>query len=219
MVSPEFAKQSGGLCESCVSEGTAANRSSPYHDKLSTPAQLLDYEQKRTQLLGALKWQNEQRLEELFNIHDIKFFGEPPTNYHNWMNTAVFYGCGISILEKLVSAGCEVHTQPKSPDPTCSLWLAINKYDLQLVEWLLKRGAKPNRSSALLAAIHLKDIDLKLKTLQLLFEYGANANRVFRLYDDKTQRYTVLDCESHPSVLKLLESNGAKHFKELDRSG
>ena len=215
MVTQDFARNSSGLCEACVKINDATPRNSPYHDQLSEPVQDLSYEQKRTQLLGALRWQNEQRIDELFAVNDIDFFDEPPTNCHTWMNTAIFYGCGVSILQKLVSAGCKVYTPPKLPDPTCSLWLAIKKGDLEIVEWLLENGAAPNRSSALVAAIHLDDTESKSRTLELLFRYGANANRVFRLYGDETQKYTILDCETDPDIIQLLRSHNAKAYKDL----
>src|SRR5262245_26577225 len=114
-----------------------ATKPSPYHQLLNTPAQELNDNQKRDQLSGAIHWRNETRIDELFAVSTA--FISKPAKYmsRTWLGEAVFRDCCLSILNKLLAAGCHPNDYLKSPKETRPLGIAVDYDRFEAIQWLL----------------------------------------------------------------------------------
>ena len=218
MVSLEDAKSSGGLCDFCVKSQDPewqGGGNSPYLQQLSLPASELTAKEKRLQLSGAIAWGNEARIDELIAA-GTEFILEHKTTRGGWFCEAISKKCDISVLEKLLAAGCDVNDFPsKDLSETRPIGTAIQNDRIDVVKWLLDNNANPNLGRPIVGAVnHKKDSKVQLEIVSLLLAAGADINQTFDLYGDKNQRFTVLDWAEmygiSANVIEYLKSNGAK---------
>ena len=219
-VLPSVAKRNSGLCRTCfrITHPLPKRdpKDSPYHRNLDTPAGDLTDDQKRNQLSGAIRWGNERRIDELFSA-GTEFLNKPAEHsLRTWLGDAIFVDCSLSILKKLVAVGCDVNAFLASDkSKSRPLGIAINKERIDVVEWLLGKGADPNLGRPLVSAINYKlEPDVQMAMLTLLLDAGADINRTFALFGDEEKRFTTLDWAElygvSPEVIEYLKSKGAK---------
>ena len=212
------ATDNDGLCGVCFRKHRpkpkpAADKPSAYHQKLETPVEQLTDKEKKLQLSGAITWKNEKRIDEVLAAAPDIVEKKPSYTDKTWLGYAVSHDCEIKILEKLVKAGCQVNASPDANSQP--LELAISKDKIEVVQWLLDRGADPNLGRPIVGAInHRKTADVQLALLELLLAAGCDINRSFDLFGDENQRFSVLDWAEMYSisqeVIDFLKSNGAK---------
>jgi len=190
------------------------SKPSLYHQELEIPVDQLSKEQKRNQLRGAISWRNEERIDELFS-ENTGFISKPPTEYHTWLGTAISKNCDLPILNKLLAAGCDPNTASQSPDQSRPLGIAIDNERVDVIEWILEKGADPNLGRPLVAAVRVDSTKLQIKILGILLNAGANINNSYALFGDETKRFTVLDWASADETKAFLKDNGAKQYDEL----
>jgi uncharacterized protein (TIGR03067 family) len=193
---------------------SAAPKSSLYHRQLEIPVEELSDEQKRKQLLGSISWANEGRIDELFS-ENTDFIWVPPSEYDTWLGTAISKNCDLSILNKLIAAGCDPNTASQSPEQSRPLGEAINTERIEVIEWILEKGADPNLGRPLVSAVTVGSTILQVKILEILLNAGADINNTYAYFGDETQRFTVLDWASDDETKAFLKDNGAKQYKEL----
>ena len=185
-----------------------------YHRELEIPVEKLSDEQKRNQLSGAISWKNEARIDELFSVN-TDFISVPPNDIWTWLGRAISKDCPLSILNKLIAAGCDPNTPTQSPDQSRPLGAAISKERVDLIEWILENGADPNLGRPLVSALQTDSPDLQIKILGILLNAGADINNSYALFGDETQRFTVLDWASADETKVFLKNRGAKRYSEL----
>ncbi|GAB5405858.1 MAG: hypothetical protein Aurels2KO_40890 [Aureliella sp.] len=89
---------------------------------------------------------------------------------------------------------------------------------LEILKFLLSRGANPNIGRPLIGAINVKDEQLRMQMIKLLVEHDCDVNRLYPLYGDWDRAFTALDwAQSKPEVVEYLEAKGAKTAKELGK--
>lgn len=195
-------------------------KQSPYHRLLSTPASELSDDQKRSQLSGALSWQNENRIDELLATGNEFLSKVAKYNSETWLAQAVKNQCSLDVLAKLLSAGCDPNGYLESPKESRPLEIAVSNERIDVVQWLLERGADPNIGRPTVAAVHYqKSSDNQIAMLALLLDGGADVNRTFPLFGDESKRFCVLDWamlyKISPEVIEFLKHRGAKnHWTE-----
>jgi hypothetical protein len=225
MVLTSIAASNDGLCGVCYRRKHPkpepdTTKPSPYHQMLDIPVDQLDDGQKRDQLVGAISWKNEARINQLLS-GDTSFLSKRAKySSETWLGQAVKNDCSVVVLEKLLSAGCDPNGYLKSPNESRPLEIAVSNDRIDAIKWLLAHGADPNIGRPLVAAIHYeKPADIQHEMLTLLLEGGAEINQTFPLFGDETNRFTVLDWAllydvSH-GVIEYLESCGAvRHWTD-----
>mgnify|MGYP003668090439 CR=1 FL=1 len=197
-----------------VNSGNSAPTSeqSPYHQLLDTPADRLTDDQKRSQLSGAIAWQNEGRIFEILATDKGFLSKVAKYNSKTWIGQAVDRGCSLDVLDRLLESGCDVNEQLDSRP----IEIAVNKDRIDALGWLLKNGADPNLGRPIVAAVnHNKSPELQLEMLELLLNGGANINNTFPLFGDEQNSFTVLDWAVlyglSPQVIEYLRLRGAIH--------
>ena len=231
----QTSKDNGGLCARCFKrkDPNTWNRFDPnntwkrvdpntrYENELKIPATDLTDRQKRRQLQGSITTGNESRIDELL-ASDKSFLVKPTSKFKTWLGEAISDNCSISILEKLIAAGCDPNSRSKSPDQTCPLEIAVSKNRIDVMEWLISRGADPKLGRPAVGAVHYeKPPEMQLKMLGILLDAGADVNRSFALHGDENDRFTVLDWAIlygvSPVVIEYLERYGAKREFSSER--
>ena len=223
----DISVRNDGLCGVCYRRKNPkpahdSTKPSPYHQLLGTPPDQLDDNQKRSQLSGAISWQNIERINELLS-GDTSFLSKHAKySSYTWLGAAVREGCGIAILEKLVAAGCDPNGYLKSPKESRPLEIAVRKDRMDAIQWLLDQGADPNIGRAIVEAInHEKPSELQIGMLTLLVDGGADINQTFPLFGDENDRFSVLDWavlyDNSPELIEFLKVRGAKHHWGADK--
>jgi hypothetical protein len=141
----------------------------------------------------------------------------------SWSNTSWNWVCMAVMMMKpelakwLLDQGLDINWCPKSENT--ALVQAIDACDddatmIEMVEYLLSRGANPNLGRPLIAAINRKNKSLNLPLLKLLVKHGADVNRVHTVYGDSKNLISALDFASGECEV-YLRSVGAKSAVEL----
>lgn len=135
----------------------------------------------------------------------------------SWLHFAASYG-HLPLIEYLFGKGADINFAYGSEQWT-PLDSAIAADEMphrtDVVRFLLARGASPNISRALLAAINPRrgDEATSLELVRLLVEAGADVNREYDIYGDKNNTFTALEfAEMHgrSAIAAYLRSVGAK---------
>lgn len=85
---------------------------------------------------------------------------------------------------------------------------------VEMIQFLLRRGADPNSGRVSIGALNRKDSALRLRLLKMLVEHGLDVNEVFDVFGDKDKPFTALDW-ADGECAEYLRSVGAKTAKEL----
>ena len=94
---------------------------------------------------------------------------------------------------------------------------AVGNGNIEMVKFLLERGANPTLGRNLITAASGSGVGQEREAiLKLLLEYGGDPNVVYAMFGDKSNARTVLDFASSDSpVRKILLEHGAKTAKEI----
>jgi len=94
---------------------------------------------------------------------------------------------------------------------------AVGNGNIEMVKFLLERGANPTLGRSLITAASGSGVGQEREAiLKLLLEYGGNPNVVYSMFGDKSNARTVLDFASSDSpVRKILLEHGAKTAAEI----
>lgn len=94
---------------------------------------------------------------------------------------------------------------------------AVGNGNIEMVKFLLERGANPTLGRNLITAASGSGVGQEREAiLKLLLEYGGNPNVVYAMFGDKSNARTVLDFASSDSpVRKILLEHGAKTAAEI----
>ena len=94
---------------------------------------------------------------------------------------------------------------------------AVGNGNIEMVKFLLERGANPTLGRNLITAASGSGVGQEREAiLKLLLEYGGNPNVVYAMFGDKSNARTVLDFASSDSpVRKILLEHGAKTAADI----
>jgi ankyrin repeat protein len=94
---------------------------------------------------------------------------------------------------------------------------AVGNGNIEMVKFLLERGANPTLGRNLITAASGSGVGQEREAiLKLLLEYGGNPNVVYSMFGDKSNARTVLDFASSDSpVRKILLEHDAKTAAEI----
>lgn len=225
-VQQEIAASNGGLCGVChrrtqsEAEREAAKDArflAKCREEAAIPIPELDDAQKRSQLSTAIARRDEARIDALLATGTDFMLKPAKYSSRTWLSQAVFEDCSISILSKLLAAGCAVnsHLEKEGTDKSLPLEIAVNKERIDVMKWLLENGANPNLGRPIVGAIHYeRSPDVQLEMLTLLLDAGADINQTFDLFGNEDLRFTVLDWaetyEISAEVVEYLKTRGAR---------
>jgi len=143
-------------------------------------------------------------------LPNAEFLGKPP----QWLARAAKRH-SVEVLELLIDAGCDVNEFPPGTSETAlSNAFAFDNYDV--IPFLLKQGADPNKCRCLVSVVNISDRDVQLRMLKLLLKHKVDVNQVFSAYGDYMLAMTVLDdFENDEEIRGLLLDHGAKTAAEV----
>ncbi|MDB4614583.1 ankyrin repeat domain-containing protein, partial [bacterium] len=105
----------------------------------------------------------------------VEFLSRPPTEFDTWLGFAIKHDCSITVIERLLAAGCDRNARAQSPDQTTALEVAANKENVAALELLLQSGADPDVGRPLVHAInHRLQPESQLRMLTVLLNAGAD---------------------------------------------
>ena len=130
-----------------------------------------------------------------------------------WIGVAVLSG-DVALIKLLLDLGLDVNAL-SGREQSSALVDSVSKGHYEMAEFLLQKGANPNLSRPLIAALNNREKDRKMAFVKLLVENGCDVNRLYDLYGDFSKGFTALDWTKDPEVVAYLRSKGAKTAKEL----
>lgn len=130
-----------------------------------------------------------------------------------WLNVAVLSG-DVATVKTLLDLGFDVNAL-SGKEQSSALGVAIDRNHYEIAVVLLSRGANPNVSRPLIAALNRESTENKMAFVKLLVEHGCDVNRLYDLYGDASKGFTALDWTKDPEVVAYLRSKGAKKATEL----
>jgi hypothetical protein len=123
----------------------------------------------------------------------------------------------LETIQLLVELGFNINDSEDKTNNTC-LERALDENKIEMIEGLLKLGANPNFDRPAIAVLRLDDEDQRLPMMKLLVKYGLDVNKLYDLYGNMDDAFTVLDWASDPNMIAYLKSVGAKTSKELKQA-
>lgn len=143
-------------------------------------------------------------------LPNTEFLGKSP----QWLARAAKRH-SVEVLQLLIDAGCDVNEFPQGTSETAlSNAFAFDNYEV--IPFLLKQGADPNKCRCLISVVNISDRDLQLRMLKLLLEHKVDVNQVFSAYGDYMLAMNVLDhFEDDEEIHSLLIDHGAKTAAEV----
>ncbi|QGJ71957.1 Ankyrin repeat-containing protein [Planctomycetales bacterium 10988] len=118
------------------------------------------------------------------------------------------------IIEAMLDHGFYIDPL-RLPEKTTPLGYSINYDQDEIIELLLTRGANPNIGRPLIGTLNCNTLEKRFKYVKLLVEHGADVNRLYDLYGDSNNQFTVLDWANDPEIVDYLREKGAKTAAEL----
>ncbi len=139
------------------------------------------------------------------------FHGELSVSIHSGLHNAASNG-SLKTAEFLIEEiGCDVN-QPEASVGRFPIELAVGHSGIEMVKFLLDRGADPNVGRLLFSTIGKKDEAEELEMIKLLLAHGIDINQEFQWFDTDASFTPLEFAEMHdrPQIAKLLREHGAK---------
>ncbi|QGJ71958.1 Hypothetical protein PBC10988_36710 [Planctomycetales bacterium 10988] len=134
-----------------------------------------------------------------------------------WLGFAADRG-NTKVLSVMLDHGFNIDPL-EMPYRSTPLISAVSFNHDEAVELLLTRGANPNIGRPLIGALNCNTLEKRFKYVKLLVEHGADVNRLYDLYGDSNNQFTVLDWANDPEIVDYLREKGAKTAAELKANG
>jgi hypothetical protein len=143
---------------------------------------------KRTQVFHAIRARDVQTVHRILSEHpEIR---DAPAVMNTWLEQAAKAG-STEMVQALLSLGFPINAVAGIEEST-ALTCAVDAGDVEMVRYLLDRGADPNLDRPLIAAISLRDEAIGLQIAQILVRAGADVNTQFPWFGDARRGYTPL---------------------------
>ena len=133
-----------------------------------------------------------------------------------WVSMAAI-NCQKHIAEWLLDQGLDINYSTQDcPSPLSKAFTCLEDEGtaVEMIQFLLSRGADPNTGRVSIGALNCKDSELRLRLLKMFVEHGLDVNQVFDVFGDKDKPFTALDW-ADGECAEYLRTVGAKTAKEL----
>jgi hypothetical protein len=123
-------------------------------------------------------------------------------------------GGDYKVIQTMLDLGFNINGL-NLPEKWSVIDIAIHYCNMEMLKFVLSKGANPNLGRPLIGAMRCDQRELRLPFVQNLVEHGADVNRLYPIYGDENNLFTALDWATDPKIADYLRAHGAKTRAEI----